>query len=109
MNVQLCRSKKELVRLHGGTLSVNSTAQVDDEDEHGSTFTVNIPMGHAHIPKAYVEEAPLSTVGHRTYARGIIDEAAQYVRLDPFSFGSIIDFDLKVGPRDGCLYTKRHE
>jgi signal transduction histidine kinase len=34
----------ELVKLHGGTVSVTS------ELEHGSTFTVSIPSGSAHLP-----------------------------------------------------------
>lgn len=77
---------KELVRLHGGQLSVTSTPQRhsgednDDESPHGSTFTVTIPMGHSHIPKTYVDETLAATTGApRTYARGIIDEAAQCV------------------------------
>lgn len=77
---------KELVRLHGGQLSVTSTPQRhsnehnDGELPHGSMFTVTIPMGHSHIPKTYVDETLAATTGApRTYARGIIDEAAQYV------------------------------
>ena len=35
---------QELVKLHGGTVSVRS------EVERGSTFTVSIPMGSAHLP-----------------------------------------------------------
>lgn len=35
---------QELVKLHGGTVSVSS------ELEHGSTFTVTMPSGSAHLP-----------------------------------------------------------
>lgn len=46
----------ELVRMHGGTMSVQSTEGV------GTTFTVSIPRGHAHLPADHVstEEAPPS-------------------------------------------------
>jgi PAS domain S-box-containing protein len=44
-----------LVRLHGGSMSVRSTEGV------GTTFTVSIPRGHAHLPADHVstERAPL--------------------------------------------------
>lgn len=35
---------RELVTLHGGTVEVKS------QEHHGSTFTVSIPMGNAHLP-----------------------------------------------------------
>ena len=38
----------ELVRLHGGALSVSSTEGV------GSTFSVTLPRGHAHLPAGQV-------------------------------------------------------
>lgn len=38
----------ELVHLHGGEIAVNSTETV------GSTFTVNIPLGKAHLPREHV-------------------------------------------------------
>ncbi|RKG92724.1 ATP-binding protein [Corallococcus terminator] len=41
----------ELVRLHGGTLSVQS------EVDRGTTFTVRIPAGFAHLPKEQVMSA----------------------------------------------------
>lgn len=46
---------KELARLHGGRVSVRSAEGV------GTTFTVSIPRGHAHLPadQASTEEAPL--------------------------------------------------
>jgi PAS domain S-box-containing protein len=40
----------ELVQLHGGNISVESTKDI------GSTFTVEIPLGKAHLPKEQVLE-----------------------------------------------------
>ncbi|RKH69687.1 ATP-binding protein [Corallococcus aberystwythensis] len=42
----------ELVRLHGGTLTVQS------ELERGTTFTVCIPTGFAHLPREHVTSMP---------------------------------------------------
>lgn len=76
---RLTTASQELVRLHGGNLSVTSTPQRDDEEMHGSTFTVTIPVGHAHIPKVHIDEGSPTTNTQRSYARGIIDEASQSV------------------------------
>ncbi len=46
---------QELARLHGGTLSVESEAG------RGSTFTVSIPMGRAHLPAERVGSGRMQT------------------------------------------------
>ena len=43
---------QELVKLHGGTMSVNSAAG------EGSTFTVTIPLGKAHLDPERIGHAP---------------------------------------------------
>ena len=43
---------QELVQLHGGTVQVASTI------DQGSTFTVAIPCGYAHLPTAHIDALP---------------------------------------------------
>jgi signal transduction histidine kinase/DNA-binding response OmpR family regulator len=45
---------QELVRLHGGSIEVES------EEATGSAFTVHIPFGSAHLPRDLIHEAPAS-------------------------------------------------
>src|SRR5260370_42063624 len=45
---------QELVRLHGGTISVHSTTVTESTDgSHGTIFPVTIPRGKDHIPSAH--------------------------------------------------------
>ncbi|TFI55950.1 response regulator [Mastigocladus laminosus UU774] len=41
---------QELVRLHGGTIDVTSVIN------QGTSFTVSIPTGHAHLPNEYLDQ-----------------------------------------------------
>jgi len=50
---------KELVQLHGGSIQVSSTLG------EGSTFTVEIPRGSAHLPQNRVRTKPLTKVDPR--------------------------------------------
>jgi signal transduction histidine kinase len=58
----------ELVRLHGGTIAVDSTEQV------GTTFTVTIPLGNQHIPAEKIMDLP--TAFRSQLSETFISEAA---------------------------------
>ncbi|CED85098.1 histidine kinase [Phaffia rhodozyma] len=70
----------ELINLHSATLSVtSSTAEESETGAHGSTFTVQIPYGRAHLPVAQVEDTRDLSTGI-TYGQGIIDEASRWYK-----------------------------
>jgi PAS domain S-box-containing protein len=75
---------QELVKLHGGTVRVDS--QVD----RGSTFTVTIPLGTAHLPVDRIETArPLTSIALR--ADVYVEEALRWLP-------EIENADLKMRP-----------
>ncbi|KAG8979497.1 hypothetical protein FRC05_008486 [Tulasnella sp. 425] len=68
---------RELVKLHGGYITLQSTPEDKDNPEasHGSTFTVHIPVGCGHLPPANVEEEATATRARpRAYGRAMIEE-----------------------------------
>ena len=67
---------QELVRLHGGRASVEST------EGRGTTFVVTIPAGHAHLDPAHVERQPqLATTAVSTSA--YVEEAMRWLPGQP--------------------------
>jgi signal transduction histidine kinase len=63
---------RELVRMHGGVLSVTS------EVGQGSTFVVRVPTGHAHLPADRVVSSPRPTNAPEMSAQ--VQEAKQWLR-----------------------------
>ncbi|MGH8151393.1 MAG: ATP-binding protein [Rhodanobacteraceae bacterium] len=63
---------KELVTLHGGTI------RADSSEDRGSVFTVEIPFGAGHLPRARIGAIPrlASTAVH---ARAYVEEALQWL------------------------------
>jgi PAS domain S-box-containing protein len=60
---------EELVKLHGGTISVDSKLH------EGSTFTVTIPLGKDHLPASQIQETVSSTSGTRFIDPIFVEEA----------------------------------
>ncbi|CAE6473009.1 unnamed protein product [Rhizoctonia solani] len=79
--------KQELVRLHGGTLTVESKFGETKGDDHGSTFYVTIPLGRAHLPDSHIyderhEHASAFYGRDWSYARSFVEEVAQWNQSD---------------------------
>ncbi|MEM5786645.1 MAG: ATP-binding protein, partial [Syntrophobacteraceae bacterium] len=80
----------ELVKLHGGKISAES------EEGEGSTFTVSIPTGRAHLPDERIEAArslvstALGAVHYVEEARRWLPDAAQTFNSSEFASDSSI-------------------
>lgn len=77
---------QELVTLHGGVIQVNS------ELGKGSTFTITLPFGAAHLPETQVVDA--TDIPSSTQAKDYIDEALgwlEHTDADP-SFSESDEF-----------------
>ena len=67
----------ELVRLHGGTIAVSS------EVDHGTTFTIEIPGGKAHLPAESITSERLTPT--RSSHAAFVEEALRWVPTSPNS------------------------
>jgi signal transduction histidine kinase/DNA-binding response OmpR family regulator len=63
---------QELVKLHGGTVSVESSSG------KGTTFTINIPRGHSHLPAEQIGAARTS-VSTVMGATAFVEEALRWL------------------------------
>ena len=72
---------KELIKLHGGSLAVESWyAEENAAKQHGSIFTVRLPLGSGHLPAGNIDEVASGEKNQGRYAKGMIDEVMQWNR-----------------------------
>ncbi|MCO5972620.1 SpoIIE family protein phosphatase [Actinoallomurus soli] len=85
---------KELIGLHGGTISAVSA------ENQGTTFTVRMPFGHAHLPPdALIDGDAAATVS--ATADPFIHEALRWLPSDPQYDAETQPASEEVGPGTG--------
>ncbi len=67
---------KELVGIHGGTISA------DSQEGAGTTFTVRVPFGVAHLPADELVQAPVSRAVSGVIADPYVQEALRWLPSD---------------------------
>ena len=68
---------RELVRLHGGEI------QVESKLGHGSAFTVALPFGAAHLPAERVRAEGRTSTPAPARAQGYVEEARRWLQDEP--------------------------
>ena len=94
---------QELVKLHGGNVHVAS------EVNHGSTFTVSIPLGTSHLPTDRIQtESPMGSTGIRSdvYVEELLrwlpdDDSQSFLAADMSGIQSLTDRPNTKAPLEG--------
>lgn len=74
---------QELVRLHGGSLWIESkTVDESPDGSHGSVFHVTFPLGHEHLERSQVDFSSDGRCEHGNYGRGVLEETWQWQHSD---------------------------
>jgi hypothetical protein len=84
--------------MHGGTITVKSKVPTETSDDHGSEFTARFPLGKDHLPAARISD-DVQNSGKKSYARGIVAEAARWRLVGDAITPS--DSDESYGSSDG--------
>ena len=82
---------QELVKLHGGTVDVSSTI------EQGTTFTVTIPLGYAHLPSERIR-ASRTLQSTALGAAPFVEEALRWLPAKAAGEEIILDSPLPLYP-----------
>lgn len=91
---------QELAKLHGGS------ARVESELNRGSTFTVAIPLGKAHLrPQRIGAARTLESTGMRNQA--YVDEALRWLQGSSSNFEDVQSFALSTAERRPTANTAR--